>query len=1164
MGKMQHLRIFWGAAALLGVVAFLSRAEAATFSATCADLQSKLDNADAGDVVVLTTTCDLTQASPGFVLQRNFVTLEGLADGGSEPETSITADSGANIVGLQITGNYNQVRRLRFTGFGRNAIRIEGSDDGGTGVGNFLGMDGGTARDQIVVIGTTFPTLFSVDAPCQGAAICIRGNGASGNTIESAILTGNFVGVEIIDSAHKNTVQRCTITESTGFGILVARGRDSLVAEQLYPYVFPNNVIGNTVRTSGVAGIAVFGTDPQTLIEDAGDRLLANTVQCTTGVLPNGGVFPMHGFTELDTLIRLGRIAGTGIVIATDGDRGASGNALVGSPAAPNTVQWNAGYGILNLLSWDTTYDSNVITDNQKSGFADVLSNLLIYLPQIYFFQTQYGGNYNAPAGPLLLRNAILRNGAGLPTGSIASCTVLPTDASACASLPFDAGTDAGPWIGDNDGVFLIGSTATLRGNTISSNAGYGLSAHYEYGQYFVEYYDYQNPVVASPTTTNDDTRCFPTLGAPLATPAVSFPSADKNVFENNRLGGAMALDCITTAQFYVADYNDFTRANCGFPSFTQSFYGAVELLREVDSGTYVVVDAGVDAITIRSMYDASAYNAAGNAGVQFSAETTLVGTATGNGIWGPPGVKYSDTRTWYRVPAFDVLPGDGGFRAHVPHAVEVFIYDGGGRVASTIYSFDSVASTERGIQRRLAPGITDSKSGLDNFQIASAVIPLTGVVGATAVIDTVPDPAAASAGATPIVVIGCRVSGGYFSAVSATLDWGDGTPQESCLAAPLVDVRHTYALAGSYTMTLTLRDTSGQVLVGTRGVTILTVNAFGIPVGPPQLRIIALPTEGNAPLAVSFSSVATPGLNAASIDGYLWDFGDGTTATTVSTTKTFASPGSQRVKLTVVDNNGVTSKAQELILVTADGGRPPTVEAFASMVAGDGPIAVTFSALTNPSDVVSTVWDFGDDAGAQTGKTVTHSFSTPGIYTTRVTVTDDAGLTGRDSVEVIVTKNGKIPPKILSIGGTTADVGVPYVYDSDNKVAVRGTPPFVFQAGKSVGGATVNLASGFTISPATGVIDWVPMASQGGGQAFDLSITVTGASQTSDSTFLTTTDWRVKVSGGANELKAVRGCNCALAEDGGSQRLFGVFVIGALLVGMWISRRRPRPRRTI
>ncbi|MBI3072255.1 MAG: PKD domain-containing protein [Deltaproteobacteria bacterium] len=1108
-----------GAVVTIGVGAGVGPARAATFSATCADLQATLDGADAGDLVVLTTDCHLGASSPAFVMRRNFVTLEGLADGGAEPETSITADGGAAILGLQITGNDNQVRRLRFTGFGLNAIRIEGAGfDAGTGLRNFLGMDGGAAKDQVFVIGTTFPASFGATTPCQGAAICIRGNEASDNIVDTAFLTNNFIGVEIIDSAHKNTVRGCTITGSSGFGILVARGRDPVVASASYLYNFPNNLLGNTIRQSGIAGIALFGTDPQTLVEDAGDRVLGNTVQCTTGVLPNGGVFPSFGFTELTRLMQLGRLGGTGIIVGSDGDRGSSGNALVGTAAQPNIVQWNAGYGVLNLLAWDTVYDSNVITDNQKSGFADVLSFVWFYVPQFYALQTQYNSTFATQTPPLVVRNTILRNGAALAPGSIASCTIAPADASVCAVTPFDAGG----WIGDNDGVFLFGSTAILRGNNISFNAGYGLSAHIEYGQYFADFYNLSTSFIASPAATNDDTRSYPTLGAPLSIPASSFPSADKNMFEGNRLGGALALDCITTAQAYVADYNDFSRANCGNASFTQAFYGGVELLREIDAGVYISVDSGVDFISIRSLYDASTFNAAGDGGPVFSGETTLQGGATGNGIWGPPGVNHNDARTWFRVPAFEVLPNDGGYRIHTPHSVEVFMNDAGGRVASTVYSFDGVSSTERGIQRRLAPGVTDSKSGLDSFQIASAVIPLPGAVGATAVIDTVP----------------------------------------SCLAAPLVDVRHTYAVAGTYTMTLTLRDAAGQTLVGTRGVTILTTNAFGIPVGPPQLRIIALPTEGNAPLAVSFSSVATPGLNATSIDGYLWDFGDGTTATTASTSKTFASAGSQRVKLTVVDNNGVTTRVDELILVTADGGRPPTVEAFASTVSGDGPITVTFSALTNPTEVASTVWDFGDDAGAQTGKTVVHSFSTPGIYTTRVTVTDNGGLTGRDSVEVIVTKNGKIPPKIISIGGATADVGISYVYDSDNRVAVRGTPPFVFQVGKSVGGATVNTVSGFTISPATGLVDWVPMASQGGGQTFDLSVTVTGASQTTDTTFLTTADWRVTVSGGANALKAVRGCSCSLDSQGEPNGIAAFVAFAALLFAIKFSRNRSRRRR--
>jgi PKD repeat protein len=60
------------------------------------------------------------------------------------------------------------------------------------------------------------------------------------------------------------------------------------------------------------------------------------------------------------------------------------------------------------------------------------------------------------------------------------------------------------------------------------------------------------------------------------------------------------------------------------------------------------------------------------------------------------------------------------------------------------------------------------------------------------------------------------------------------------------------------------------------------------------------------------------------SIVTYLWDFGDGTTASTASPTHTFATAGTYTVKLTVTDNTGLTGSAQTTVTVTVPPPDPP------------------------------------------------------------------------------------------------------------------------------------------------------------------------------------------------------------------------------------------------
>ena len=63
-------------------------------------------------------------------------------------------------------------------------------------------------------------------------------------------------------------------------------------------------------------------------------------------------------------------------------------------------------------------------------------------------------------------------------------------------------------------------------------------------------------------------------------------------------------------------------------------------------------------------------------------------------------------------------------------------------------------------------------------------------------------------------------------------------------------------------------------------------------------------------------------------------------------------------------------------------------------------PLAVTFTAYaTEGHDIVSAVWDFGDDTTGTDWPTAQHTYTTPGSYTVTVTVTDSNGATATFTV---------------------------------------------------------------------------------------------------------------------------------------------------------------------
>jgi PKD repeat protein len=152
--------------------------------------------------------------------------------------------------------------------------------------------------------------------------------------------------------------------------------------------------------------------------------------------------------------------------------------------------------------------------------------------------------------------------------------------------------------------------------------------------------------------------------------------------------------------------------------------------------------------------------------------------------------------------------------------------------------------------------------------------------------------------------------------------------------------------------------------------------------------------------------STSTAGLGAV-ITGYLWDFGDGTSATGVTPTHQYEGIGNYLVRLTVTDNQGRTnqSAAQTVTVVAGEGPTATFVFSPTAPVAGQ---AVFFngtqSAAGTGHRIVSYRWSWGDGKASSSGSSVSHTFTAPGTYVVVLTVTDEVGQVARIDVEVTVT----------------------------------------------------------------------------------------------------------------------------------------------------------------
>ncbi len=83
----------------------------------------------------------------------------------------------------------------------------------------------------------------------------------------------------------------------------------------------------------------------------------------------------------------------------------------------------------------------------------------------------------------------------------------------------------------------------------------------------------------------------------------------------------------------------------------------------------------------------------------------------------------------------------------------------------------------------------------------------------------------------------------------------------------------------------------------------------------PPVAGITPSTLRGTAPLAVNFSGSSSSDPDG-SITAYAWTFGDGASATGVSTSHTYATPGSYSAQLQVTDNGGLSATSSVTITV--------------------------------------------------------------------------------------------------------------------------------------------------------------------------------------------------------------------------------------------------------
>ena len=186
-----------------------------------------------------------------------------------------------------------------------------------------------------------------------------------------------------------------------------------------------------------------------------------------------------------------------------------------------------------------------------------------------------------------------------------------------------------------------------------------------------------------------------------------------------------------------------------------------------------------------------------------------------------------------------------------------------------------------------------------------------------------------------------------------------------------------------------------------------------------PSVDLAATPTDGQAPIDVSFTAVAMD--EDGQVTEYQWDFdGDGTidqSTTTPTVTNTYTDGGTFQAQVTVVDDDGLT--ASDTVTVTTLAPELLTVSMAANATQGNAPFSVTFTvSTTGPvATIIDYQWDFdGDGAPDQVtvSGTSTHVYTTLGLYQAAVKVNYAGGTIDEGPVAIRVLPAGFVNHPIL------------------------------------------------------------------------------------------------------------------------------------------------------
>jgi gliding motility-associated-like protein len=207
--------------------------------------------------------------------------------------------------------------------------------------------------------------------------------------------------------------------------------------------------------------------------------------------------------------------------------------------------------------------------------------------------------------------------------------------------------------------------------------------------------------------------------------------------------------------------------------------------------------------------------------------------------------------------------------------------------------------------------------------------------------------------------------------------NFGDGT-----LNSNLTNPSHTFAQAGTYTITLVAISNEGCTDTISRSITVHSL---------PIANFIHQNVAGCGPLIVAFTDSSY--VPNGSISTWFWNFGDGGSSTIQNPVHTYAQTGNYAVSLTVTSNNGCMNTSTINNAVTVYPSPNAMFTASPPIQSITNPV---FDFINQSTGALTYNWLFGDGTGSP-AENPSHTYADTGNYRVTLWVTNSYGC--RDSI---------------------------------------------------------------------------------------------------------------------------------------------------------------------